>query len=349
MVLIGNHCRMYPIWLFVPIILATLFSGCAGVAKEIQLTSTPSERPPWTDKGIVRKGGYIYVTGHSNPENTDQAARDDALDAATQQFVKYCKVKVEVFDRLVETYSQADSQEKYSTDVEHRSSARARAFVRGGGAEKWYVRHMATMKGKRQVSTFYVAFVLLKVPEEEFERISKEKDVRLSLDIGLYREAADDRLDQIYEGDVLRSGEGYALYIKPSDDCYLYVYQTDETGKSFRLFPNPAYETEKNPVRSAEALWIPNTERLLELDDVTGKEKVYLFASLGPMPELEGHFTTEEKELGRVIKTMGVAGLTEKRTPNRAYSPGEAPRVVQIKKKLLGRGDFVYETWFWHR
>ncbi len=328
---------------------ALVLGGCSGAVRELMLNSYPPERPGWVDQGIVVKGGYIFVPGHSQPKGTEQEARDDALNAATRDFVKYCKVEVEAFDRIVETYSETKGEDYSRMDLEHRASARARAFVRRAAPERWYVRHMAKMRGEKQVSTNYLASVLLKVPQEEFERIGRARDIKLSLDIGLYREGDDGTLAQIFEGDVLRSGDGYAIYAKPSDDCYLYVFQLDETGKAYRLFPNDAYETEDNPIRAGRDLWIPNPQKLLILDETTGKEKIYLFASPNPIPELEGHVSMEAESLGRVIKTMGPAGIKDKRTHYAAVPPKRKKKAVEIKKKLQAQGEFVYETWFWHR
>ena len=310
--LFENRLRTHQ-WLIYFCVFSAL-GGCSGALREVMLNSYPPERPDWVDQGIVVKDSYIFVTGHSRPKQTEQEARNDALNAATGEFVKYCKVEVEAFDRIVETYSETEGADYSRMDLEHRASARARAFVRQAAPEKWYVRHMAKMRGEKQASSNYLASVLLKVPQDEFERIGREKDIKLSLDIGLYREADDGTLAQIFEGDVLRSGDGYALYAKPSDDCYLYVFQTDETGKGYRLFPNDAYETENNPIRAAADLWIPNPQKLLILDETIGKERIYLFASPNPVPELEGHVSMEAESLGRVIKTMGPAGIKDKDT-----------------------------------
>jgi hypothetical protein len=49
-----------------------------------------------------------------------------------------------------------------------------------------------------------------------------------------------------------------------------------------------------------------------------------------------------------VIKTMGVAGVADKREPHKAKPPEKA-HVAEVKKQLHAQGAFVYETWFWHR
>jgi hypothetical protein len=187
------------------------------------------------------------------------------------------------------------------------------------------------------------------VPDSELERVQKERATKLSLDIAIYRQGKE-QLETINEGDVLQSGEAYALFVQPSDGCYLYVYQTDAAGETFRLFPNPAFKTADNPVAGGKDLWVPNGEQLLTLDQTTGKERIYVFASLQRVPELENAVKLENKKLDTVIKTMGVAGITDKRAPHKAEPPKAASAVADVRKKLLAEGgSFAYETWFIHR
>ena len=84
------------------------------------------------------------------------------------------------------------------------------------------------------------------------------------------------------------------------------------------------------------------------LDETTGKERFYLFASLDQIVELEGASTLQQADFDRALKTMGVAGLKKKLNPYQAKPPKRV-QVADVKKKLQAEGAFVYETWFWHR
>lgn len=170
----------------------------------------------------------------------------------------------------------------------------------------------------------------------------------VSVDIGIYYDQ-NGQLQHIPEGDVLHSGDSYALYIKPSDDCYVYIYQVDDLGHSYRLFPNKEYNTGSNPLLAGQDYWIPNTDQFLVLDETTGKEKFYIFVSPEMLNDLEGNLSLEEKDFGRVLKTMGIAGLKNKTNPTKVTPPQRTQQIAEVKKKLQAEGAFVYETYFWHK
>jgi len=329
-----------------------VFMGCSKNIREttsILLESQPSEKPVWADKTIIPKDNYIFTVGHSKEQENERDAKDDALVRATEEVVKYCGVTVDTFDRSIETYSQAQGQTYHKLDFQSKANIRAKAFVKKAIPEQWYIRKMARMQGNRKLSEYYLVSVYLKVPYDAVEKIKEDKDVKISVDIGIYYEEANEKLQYLTEGSVLHSGDAYAIYIKPSDDCYVYIYQVDDLGKSYKLFPNDNFDTGYNPLLAGQDYWVPNTDQLLVLDETTGKEKFYIFASLQKINDLEGNLILEEKNLGRVLKTMGVAGLKKKINPGKVSLPKRSKQVAEVKKKLQAGGAFVYETWFWHK
>jgi hypothetical protein len=88
------------------------------------------------------------------------------------------------------------------------------------------------------------------------------------------------------------------------------------------------------------------------MDETTGKEYVYVFASRDAIKEFEdpAAATLTKSNLDDVIliKKMGVAGLKDKRDPAK-FTPKRVSDIKEIKKKLQAEGAFVYETWFWHK
>jgi hypothetical protein len=299
--------------------------------------------PAWLEKTVIPGESVIRTVGRSSPQKTEKDAKDEALAEATAQFVKYCGVRVEAFARSLEIYSKDQGKEYARSGVEAQNLIRARAFVSRAVPEEWHV----AKEGRK-----YVASVLLRVPKEEMDRILNEKDVKLSLDIVLYYEDDKGHMKPMSEGTVLKSGEGYALYLKASDQAFIYVYQVDGAGKSFRLFPNKAFRTAENPVSSAADLWIPNEKDLVTLDDTTGKERLFIFASPTKLPDFEGdagaELAAKDLEGAKGITKMGVAGL-KKKVSETSVTPPQKRDVVEVKKKLQADGAFVYETWFWHR
>jgi hypothetical protein len=302
-----------------------------------------SEEPAWLGQALAQEGEHFSIVGHSGPQPDEAHAKDEALADALKQFVAYCKTDVDSVDRIYETYSAEGGKTRGATNMEFHSQLRVKAFVRRALPEDWFIR-------REKGSTF--ASVLLKVPREEYDRISREKSAKLSVDVGFFHEDASKKLRPLGEGDVLKSGDGYALFLRPSDTCFLYVYQLDALGKSFRLFPNPGFKTAGNPVPAGMELWVPNQDDILFLDETTGKERFYIFGSPESLPEFEGEKAASltRKDLDAVMgfKKMGVAGMRQKLDASKVAPPTKTD-VVEIKKKLQAEGAFVYETWFWHR
>jgi len=336
-------------FLFLTLFLLISCAGSVHKTTDVLLEESPSKKPAWVDKTIVPAGNYIFAIGHSKEKENERGAKDDALIRATEEVVRYCGVTVDTFDRSIESYAQTQDKIYHKLDFQSRADIRAKAFVKNAIPEQWYIRKMAKMQGNRKLYEFYIASVYLRVPKDAVERIKEDKDIKISLDLGIYYEDENGKLQYLTEGSVLHSGDAYAIYVKPSDDCYVYVYQVDDIGKSYKLFPNDNFNTGYNPLLAGQDYWIPNTDQFLVLDETTGKEKFYIFASLQKINDLEGSLTLEEKDFGRVLKTMGVGGLRQKTNPGEVVTPRKTQEVAEVKKKLQAEGAFVYETWFWHK
>jgi len=325
------------------------YAGTIPEVREIEMESSLPGKPAWYDKIIENADSVVFATGHSEPQPTLENAKNDALADAIDEVVKYSKVTIESFSRSIEISSIQQSKEYYTSDFTTQRKIRANAFVRWATPIEWYIRKMARMRGNRKISEYYLASVYLKVPEDEIKRIQEEKDIKLSLDIGFYYEDDIGNLQYLIEGSILHSRDAYALYVKPSDNCYLYIFQIDDLGRSYRLFPNNEYKTGINPIQAGENYWIPNTNQYFLLDDVTGKERFYIFASPDRIVELEGTTELQQANVDRILKTMGVGGLKDKLSAYQVEPPKRQAQVVEVKKKLQAEGTLVYETWFWHR
>ena len=89
---------------------------------------------------------------------------------------------------------------------------------------------------------------------------------------------------------------------------------------------------------------------LLCLDETTGKESFYIFASPERIPDFEGEkgVNLTRNDMDLLGKKMGAAGVRRKLDTS-AVAPPAKSDVVEVKKKLQAEGAFVYETWFWHK
>jgi len=319
-----------------------MFSACS-VNKNRISGATGSLSPQWLNKEVYLSGNYVYSVGHSPLCRNEQEARDEARTDALRKFVNYSGTQIEVLNRIYESYSEENNEKRGTTRIESGKQAFARAFVRQAVAKDW---HIISQKKK------YKASVLLQIPKTEYERITTERNIKLSLDVYFFHEGKDGRMQNISEGDVLKSGDGYAIYVKPSNACYIYVYQVDASDKSFRLFPNPQYRTASNPVNGGTALWIPNDKEVFYLDETSGKEFFYIFASLEKVPEFEGDRTIKlsRQDLNSVggFTKMGPKDIRAKLNNEQVVLP-KKNSVVEVKNKLMAEGNFVYETWFWHK
>ncbi len=300
----------------------------------------------WAGKSIIPGDHFIWAVGHSSPQQSEQLARDEAFSNALKEFSRYCKATVNAYDRSIETYGVEKGKHDSSQNIDSQNSVLVKASVSGAVADDWFI---------RKEGSAVLASVLLKIPKKEYERISQENNpARVSLDILFYHEDAQGRMQTLSDGSVLRSGDGYALYVQPDNPCYLYVYQVDQLGKAYRLFPNEQWETLANPLPGSTGCWLPNSSDLFVLDETTGKEFFFVFASRDKIKEFENGSgaTLTRKDLASAIaiNKMGVARLRNKKDKSHIVPPKrKTTDVIEIKKKLQADGAFVYETWFWHQ
>lgn len=84
------------------------------------------------------------------------------------------------------------------------------------------------------------------------------------------------------DGGVLRSGDRYKIIFTPSEACYVYLFQTDSSGKMFGLFPLEHFKDVSvqlfNPVKAGKTVYVPAEGKSFELDTQRGKEKFYFLA-----------------------------------------------------------------------
>lgn len=170
----------------------------------------------------------------------------------------------------------------------------------------------------------------------------------LELEAGVFYEGGDGRLYPVRDGMVLNSKDNYAVYVKPAQDCHLYVYQVDETAQAVRLFPNPAFRTAENPLKAGAEAWLPNAREFFFLDEHPGREELVVLAVRKPSPELERLETLALPELEERIKTMGAGGARASQTFQKVKG-GKGGTAELLTRRLAAQGDFVYRLSFIHQ
>lgn len=324
-------------------ILAPLSLATLVFALQTGLWAASPLSPEWTKQKIVVEDGVIQIVGNSGREIDQETAKDGALADAADKFIKYCEVSKDAYARTLEVYSKKDGKKYAYADDKTQSFIRGRAFAQLATPEKWSI-----IRERRR----YIASVLLKIPQKEMDRAVHEKIDKISLDVQLYREDDDGELQVVKEGGRIGSGRNYAVFARASDDIYLYVYQVDSAEETFRLFPNPGFDTTNNPVTGGTNLWIPNADDFYTLNDATGKERIYFIVSFKEVSEFEGKeaISLPLQKINAVIAKKKFGKAIPTRKLKRAFfRPRHNKRnATPVERKLQAEGPFVHETWFLH-
>lgn len=184
------------------------------------------------------------------------------------------------------------------------------------------------------------------VPEDKTED-TRSGDV-LEIETGVFYEGGDGKLYPIREGMVLTSKDNYAIYARPKQNCYLYIYQVDSSQKAVKLFPSLEFKTGKNPINAGLENWIPNNKEFLFLDENPGREEIYILATKSPATSLESIKELTSSEIQTAIKTMGVGGKRGSEIVKKVKgTQGNAMEL--ISRKLISQGDFFYKLSFIHQ
>jgi tetratricopeptide (TPR) repeat protein len=169
------------------------------------------------------------------------------------------------------------------------------------------------------------------------------------LEAGVFYEK-NGKLSSLKDGMTLYSNNNYAIYFRPIETSYLYIFQVDSTGKAFKLFPNiEEYKTIGNPLKANLSYWIPGEGKFFYLDAVVGKEELFFFASKNPIQALEGAKTTTKAMMEETTKLMGVGGTAESNVSGQVVTKSETLPFEMVRTKVTSTGDLVYSVWFWHK
>ncbi len=113
--------------------------------------------------------------------------------------------------------------------------------------------------------------------------------------------------ENLKNGGRLYSGDLYKLAFKTPKNAHVYIFNTDESGKSARLFPIKAFKgvavNNLNPVIGGKIYYTPSPEKSFQLDAETGTGKIWYVAMKNPDPKLESQ-NFEEGEAARVLQYL---------------------------------------------
>jgi len=117
--------------------------------------------------------------------------------------------------------------------------------------------------------------------------VPKSRSNPIQVEFTMFKENGKRPPTPVKTGDSMRSGDSYFFHIRPSKDCFLYLFQVDATGKAFRLFPSDTYHTQANPVLGKASITLPNQTEVFYLDQTVGQEEFYFLASDESVEQLE--------------------------------------------------------------
>lgn len=173
---------------------------------------------------------------------------------------------------------------------------------------------------------------------------------KLSLEVAAVYLGSDGKLRRLHEEMILTSDDHYALYLRPAQDCYAYIYQVDSEGNVLRLFPNANLDTDTNPLEAGKEYWVPNDREFLFLDENTGTETIYVIVARSELPGLRRLISAKSKrklqERMENLHLMGVGG--KRRIDVRRARPIKGHPVDVITKHLEASGGFYHKITFGH-
>lgn len=119
---------------------------------------------------------------------------------------------------------------------------------------------------------------------------SGSEDMAVYLDF-LTRPANGSKFHRFTDGDTLHSGDLYKIVLRPAQDGYVYIFQTDSSGNIQRIFPMASYGKLRlnnlNPIHGGTTYFLPAEKKAFRLDHTRGKESIYMFSSRQPRPDIE--------------------------------------------------------------
>jgi len=176
------------------------------------------------------------------------------------------------------------------------------------------------------------------------------------IEAALYRVGASGRREIIESGSRLTIGDALTLAIEGSVPLHVYVFNTDEKGAEYALFPLPDLLLQ-NPLPADVEHLLPGTDGVTDNDSwaVTsagGREQFVVLASPEPLVEFEAELAKLPRPRpgagavpvpeGTMMRLRGIGGLTK--SPG-SEPDGSADRLFEMAHRLSGGAERVEGVW----
>jgi hypothetical protein len=105
---------------------------------------------------------------------------------------------------------------------------------------------------------------------------------KIAMELGFFRrKGGSNQVELLLEDGSLRSrSDGYFLFFRPEQDCFVYVLQQDSSGKTVLLTPSMGGS---GAVKAGGDYWLPGFGKAYTLDDTKGQEILYILATAEPL------------------------------------------------------------------
>lgn len=141
----------------------------------------------------------------------------------------------------------------------------------------------------------------------------------------------------------------YFIYLKPLQDCYIYILQEDSSGKFELVFPSKGKDPKAQKGRD---YWVPGFGSAYTLDETKGQEKIHVLASSAPLElQAEGIALNEQaRQAVRAVRTRIIKVVKSSNQAEQAQAEDlkKPERLGQLLEKIEGEGGWVRTIMFWH-
>ena len=167
------------------------------------------------------------------------------------------------------------------------------------------------------------------------------------LDATLYRHA-DDGVERLEDGNRLRVGDRLSLTLAADAPLYVYLFNEDERGNAFGLFPLAMLE-QANPLAAGQAYRLPGEKAggtlTWQVDRAGGTERIHLVTSPEALPEIDALYRAlpPARLAHSLLTARGIGTVTD----GPVAEPVSAAPLLQAVRQISGE-EARFEG-VWHR
>ena len=323
---------MKKMWLILIIVIVSI--NCASNKKIIKtnnknifienklLRTIPPIKPNWVFNIPEDKKDYFIYVGQSNLFVIEKDARKNALQDCIKQFAEYCGVEVKYYSKTATASFGLSSDIKNPTVAELTSNGqKVEANVSRMKPKNYYIEEW--QKGNQK---FYKVYVKATIPKNEYAKVQKWKEnqkkqqqkieelkaiakpISMQFAFMSYNRYGNSKV--LKNGSDVYSNKEFKLFVKPNQDCYLYVFNIDTTKNIACIFPNKNLDN-VNPLQKGIEYLIPKN-KVFAFDENKGAEIFYIFVFRKPQINLENIIKTNlsvndfKVKLKKMYSTRGV-------------------------------------------